>query len=182
MSPVAPGEDAQLAAGHRLPHLLLYRGEAGGRIARPVGEGGGEAGRGGRVGLEGALHVDPVEGMQMVEMDDVVLHGPHAGHEVADQLGAAGDGILESILHRPDRGDGMDAGADAADTLGHGPGVARVTALEDPFDATELGGTGPGVADPAVVGFHLDAQVPLDAGDGVDDNPLVRHACSFLVR
>ena len=45
-----------------------------------------------------------------------------------------------------------------------------IAALEDDLDAAEHRGRRPGVLDLAAVDLGLDAQVPLDAGDGIDDD------------
>ena len=67
----------------------------------------------------------------------------------------------------------MRAGADAADPLGEGPGVARVAALEDDFDAAPHRAGGDRVADDVVlVDVHLDAQMAFDARDRIDDDAL----------
>jgi hypothetical protein len=119
--------------------------------------------------LQRRHHVHPVQGMQVIEMHDMVVDILAGNHEIADQLGIVGNGIIQGILHGAYRGDAVHQGTDAADTLGEGPGVARVASLQDDLDAAHHGaGTG-GLLDHAIVaGFRLDAQMALDAGDGID--------------
>ena len=58
-------------------------------------------------------------------MDHVVVDAVGADDHVADVLGVERDLHFQGIFHRPHRGHGMHRGADAADTLGIGPGVSR---------------------------------------------------------
>ena len=61
----------------------------------------------------------------------------------------------------------------AADALGESPGVARVAAAQDDFDAAHHGaGTGSTGNAAIGIGFRLDAQMPFDTGNRVDDNPV----------
>ncbi len=70
-------------------------------------------------------------------------------------------------------GERVHARADAADALGERPRVARVAALEDHLQAAPHRARGDGVGDLALrVDVALDAQVPFDAADGIDDNAL----------
>ena len=59
-----------------------------------------------------------------------------------------------------------------------GPGVARVAALEDHLEAADHGAGAVGVDDLAVLDLDLDAEVPFDAGDRVDDDA-VGHVTSL---
>ena len=110
----------------------------------------------------------------MIEVHDMVVYILRGNHQIADQLGVGRNGISQRILHRPHAGDAVHQGADAANALSEGPGVARIAALEDQFDAPDHGAGAVGAGDLAVrVGFRLDAQMPFDAGDGIDDDALV---------
>ena len=63
----------------------------------------------------------------------------------------------------------MDQRADTANALGKGPGIARVTALQDQFDAAHHRAGTPGAGDlPVITSFRLDAQMALDAGDRIN--------------
>ena len=67
----------------------------------------------------------------------------------------------------------MRARADAADALGEGPGVARIAPAQDHFDSAPHGAGRHRVTDDVVfVDVHLDAQMPLDPGDRIDDDTL----------
>ena len=100
-----------LASGHDGRHLLRQR-----RGRR-------------RIGLERRHDVHPVERVQMIEVDDVVLHHLGQEHDVADDLGILGNLDAERVLHRAHRGQRVHRGADAADALAERPGVARIAAL-----------------------------------------------------
>ncbi len=175
---VAVGEDAQLAAFDEGLQLLLRVGE----IARAgLGVTGNRLRqfRGGlRVGRQRRDHVHPVQRVQVVEVHHVVVHVLRGDHQVADQLRVGRNLVTQRILDRAHRGDAVHQGADAADALGEGPGVARVAALQDQLDAAHHGAGAVGAGDLAVVAaFRLDAQVALDAGDGIDYDSCV-HSCA----
>jgi hypothetical protein len=62
--------------------------------------------------------------------------------------------------------------AHAAEALGEEPRVPGVAAEEDVLDAAPHLARGPGLLHLPVVHLDVDAQVPLDPGDGVDDDVL----------
>ncbi len=147
--PPVGGEKAQLAACHDAPDLGLDIPEIGDRgPGRVVRKGVGiELDRAGerqavfvehgvlqrpgrsRVGLERFYGAYPVEGVQMVEMDDMVLHRLGGGDDVTDVVGVARYLDPQGVLDRPHRRQGMHGGAYAAEALGIQPGVAGVAAL-----------------------------------------------------
>ena len=51
-----------------------------------------------RIGLQCRYYIDPVEGLQLVEVYDVVVHQEGALHEVADHLGVWGYDNAQSVL------------------------------------------------------------------------------------
>jgi hypothetical protein len=173
VAPVAVGEDAELAGGDELLHLLLHRGEGVPRVAGPgEAERVGEGGRLLRGGLEHLRHVHPVERRELVEVHDVVVQGVRADEDVADELRVERDLQAERVLHRADRGDRVHRRADAADALGEDPGVARVAPPEDGLDAAPHGPAGPRVLDRAALHLDVDAEVTLDPRDGIDRDEL----------
>jgi len=167
MAPVAGGEDPQAAGVDERFKLGLHCTELGLAVAGPVRDAlcqlGGLLG----VGLEGRDHIDPVQGRQMVEMDDMVLHRVLGHDHVADVLGIERHLHLEGVLYRADRRDGVHRGADATEALGIDPGILGRAPLQDGFYAAPHLGRGPGVGDGAAVDFDIDAQMPFDAGDGI---------------
>ena len=108
-----------------------------------------------------AHHVHPVQGVQVVEVDDVVLNELHAVDQVPDQIRVGRDGDVQGILHGAAGGHGVHDGTNAADPLGKGPGVARVAPLHDDLDPAELGRMGPGVGDTTALRLRLDPCAPL---------------------
>ena len=83
--------------------------------------------------------IDPVERLQMIEMDDVILQHLGTGHQVADQLAVRRHLDAERILHGAHRRQSMDQRANAANSLRKGPGIARIAAAQDDLDAAHLG-------------------------------------------
>ena len=108
----------------------------------------------------------------MVEVDQMVMHIQRELHDVADGVGVFRDLDVQRVFDGANRGQRVGAGADAADPLGEGPGVARVAALEDDFKAAPHRAGRDRVADDVVlVDIDLDPHVAFDPGDGIDDDP-----------
>jgi hypothetical protein len=59
---------------------------------------------------------------------------------------------------------------DATDTLGDGPGIARIATDEDVFNATPHLARSPGFGNLAAVYFDVDTQMAFDSGDRVNRN------------
>ena len=131
MAPIAAGEEAQLAAVDHAFDALLDAAEIGGAGLFAVGNRLRDGGSLRRIGLEGGGDIDPVERVQMIEVDHMVLHHLRAGDEVADNAGVIGNVDFQSVLDGAHAGDGVDHGADAADALRPDPGLARIAALQD---------------------------------------------------
>jgi hypothetical protein len=170
MAPVGVGEDGELAAVGDGLHLLLYVGEVAGRRVGPVGE---------RlldircflgIGLERGHNIHPVQRVQVIKVHDVIVHVLLGDHQVANQVGCLGDANAQRILHGADGSKRVNRGAHAAGALGEGPGLARVAPTQDDLDPAHHGARRVGLRDD-VVGVRLgfDAQVTLNAGDGVDN-------------
>jgi len=65
----------------------------------------------------------------------------------------------------------MRPGANPADTLGEGPGIAGVTALQNDFQSAPHRTGGDGVSDHVlIVHVHFDTEVTLDPGNRVYDD------------
>ena len=83
--------------------------------------------------------VDPVERVQMIEVDHVVLDALGRHDQIAQysrigrRLGA------DRVFYRADGSDRVHRRAHAADALSESPGVTRVAALEDDLDPPEHG-------------------------------------------
>jgi hypothetical protein len=119
------------------------------------------------VGLEGAHHIHPVEGMEMIEMDDVIMEELCPHEKVSDDPCVVRNGHLGGHVHATHRGEGMDVGADAARALGKEPCITGVAPLQDELESAEKGRAAPSVFHLAVLHFHFDAQVALDASNGI---------------
>ena len=89
------------------------------------------------LGLQRRDDVHPVERVQVVEVDDVVVDELAARDQVAHELGVGRRRGADRVLDGPHRGDGVHRRADAADPLGPDPGLAGVLALEDRLDPAE---------------------------------------------
>ena len=105
VTPVAVGEDAQTAGGEGLD-LVLHLGEIRGRVLVPLREGLRQLGGLLGVGLERVDDVDPVERVQVVEVDHVILHVLRGHHDVADELGGGRNARCPAHLRRSARWSG----------------------------------------------------------------------------
>ncbi len=168
MAPIAVGEDAQTAGGKGLD-LVLHFGEIRGVIFVPLRKRLRQLGGLLGIGLERVDDVHPVERVQVIEVDHVILHVLRGEHDVADDLRRGRHRDAQRILNRADAGQRMHRGAYAADALGDGPGIARVAALENFLQAAHHGACAECVGDDAVFHHRFDAQVAFNASYGIDD-------------
>ena len=135
--PVTVREDAQLSSRDELREAVLHLRELLRAVTRPVRDAGRKRSRLHRVGLQRRGDIDPVEGGQLVEVHDVVVHGVRRDDEIADVLRVLRNLELQRVLHGPHRGNGVDGRADTAEPLGEHPRFAGISSFEDAFDATE---------------------------------------------
>src|SRR5208337_1372661 len=181
MTPVGIVEKAKLAGVH-----ILF--EGGSDIAEISGAGLFGAGRnllckrggGHGIGLQRGDDVHPVESVQVIEVDDVILHHLGEEHDVANDFGIFGDSDAEGIFDATHGGNRVNGGANAADAFAESPGVARVAALEDDLQAAPHGAGRHGVADVAGVIEHgLDAEMPFNASNGINNDACSHRAPLF---
>ena len=136
-----------------------------------------------RIGGKRSDRVYPIERVQVIEMDEVIVHLQRELHDIADRIGVFRNFDLKRILDRAHRGERVRASAYAANSLGEGPSVARIAALQDHFKPAPHGTGRDRVADRvAVVDIDLAAHVAFDARDGIDDNALAAIVESKAVR
>ncbi len=168
--PVGVRERPQLAALHEPLDPIPDAREVLRARERPVRDRLGQRRGLRRVGAQRRDDVDPVEGVQVIEVDDVVLHRLHRDDQIAEEPRVRGRHGANRVLDRPNRRDGVDRRAHAADALREHPGVARIAPLQDQLDAAEHRGGRPGVRHLPAVDLGLDSQVPLDPGDGIHND------------
>ncbi len=121
------------------------------------------------IGLERVDDVHPVQRVQVIEVDHVILHVLRGEHDVADQLRRGRNGDAQRVLNRAHAGQRVHRGAHAADALGDGPGIARIAADEDLLQAAHHGAGAECVGDDAVFYHRFNAQVAFNASDRIDD-------------
>ena len=132
--PVAVCEYAQLPALDERCDPPLDVGEVLGRALGPVGNALSDLGGFLRVGFQRAHHVHPVERVQVVEVDHVVLKVLRTEHEVSHELRVRRNGDPQRIFHCPYGRQGVHRGADTAGPFREGPGVPGVAPLEYPLE------------------------------------------------
>ena len=170
MAPVGVGKRPELAALYERLDAIANTGEVLRAGQLPVGDRFGERRRLRRIRRQGGDDVDPVERMQVIEVHDVVLHGLRGHDQVAQQDRVRRRCGANRVLDRADRGDRVNGRADAADALRKCPRVARIAALQDDLDAAEHRRRRPRVFHDAAVDLRLDAEMALDARNGIDDH------------
>ncbi len=179
--PVAVGENAKLTAFHKGAEAFLQVGEVAGRAFGPVADALRYLAGLFRIGLQGAHHVHPVQCVQVVKMHHVIVHIKGGIHDIAHQFSIGRHVDTQRIFHSAHRGQGVYRGANAAHTPHKRPHIARVAALHYLFNAAHHGAGAIYIGDFAVFDFCFYAQVPLYAGDRVNDDALC-HVWYFLNR
>ena len=166
MAPIAAGEQAQLAAVDHAFDALLDAAEIGRAGFFVIRNGLRDRRSLGRIGLERRGHIHPIERVQMIEVDHVVLHHLRAGDQIADDARVVGHLDVERVFDRADARQRVDHGAHSADALRPDPGFARIAALQDHLDAAEHGSGAPGVGDLSAIHLGFNAQVAFNAVTG----------------
>ena len=169
MAPIAVGKDAQ-TAGRKLLDLVLHIGEVRRCVLVILGERLRQLSGLLGVGLERVHNVHPVERVQVVEVDHVILHVLRGEHDVADELRGGRHRDAQRVFNRANAGQRVHRGADAADALGNGPGVARIAADENLLQSANHGARAECVGNDAVFYHRFNAQVAFNASYGIDDN------------
>src|SRR5208337_1075989 len=98
--PVTVGEDSELAASDEAFELVLDRLELKAIVVGPGGKAFGKGGCLRGVRLQGRDNVYPVQGREVVELNDVVVERVGDHDQVADVLGVGRNLQADSILHR----------------------------------------------------------------------------------
>src|SRR6202049_842062 len=121
------------------------------------------------IGLQRRYHIYPVERVQMIEMNHMVLDILRQLHDVANDLRIFWNGNPESVLHSPNRRQRMHGGAHAADALAKRPCIAGIAALQNDLDSPPHRPRGDSIADDALVVENcLNAQVSFNASYWID--------------
>ncbi len=168
MAPIAAGKQAQLAAIDHAFDALLDASEIGGAGFFVIRNGLRDLRSLRRIGLERRGDVHPVERVQVIEVDHVILHHLRAGDQVADDARVLRHIDLQRVFDRADARQSVDHGAHSADALRPDPGFARIAALQDQLDAAEHGAGAPGVGNLSAVHLRFDAKMAFNASDWID--------------
>src|SRR5208283_3328952 len=105
--------------------------------------------------------------MQVIEMHRVVVQVLGAVEQVTDQSPVFGHVCPKGVVHRADRGQAVNVGANAAGTLRKKICVPWVPALEHYLESSEKGRTAPRVCHFPILHFHFYFEVTLNPGDRV---------------
>ena len=127
-------------------------------------------------------------------MHEVIVGLQGQLHDVANGIGILRYLDPERVFHRAHRSQRMGTGAHTTNPFGKGPGIARVTALQDHFQSAPHRAGRHGIADDIIlINIHFTTQVPFnprdrihhDAATGVIQRKTIRcfdntHFCSPL--
>ena len=175
VAPVAVGEDAKLPRFDNPRKAVLDRLEVTRRRIGPWRELVRKLGCGLGVCLGSRNHIHPVKTSQMVQVHQMVMVHEAQVHDVADNIGVVGNFNAKGIFYRMHRGKGVRARAYAADAFHKGPCIARVAPFKDDFYTSENSSARYSVGDDVVVvKVYLAPQVPLNAGNRVNNNAAAR--------
>jgi len=108
--------------------------------------------------------------MQVIEMDDMILHILNGFNDVADQTGIRRDLDPEGIFDSSHGAECVYSRSNTADALRKCQRIAWIPPLKDNLDATEHGAAAPGFCHHAAIHFHFNAQVAFNAGDRINGN------------
>ena len=171
---VGVGKGSELSGGHEGIQLVLNGLEVF-SLAGLAGSVFSQLGSLGRISLEGAGDVHKVQGVQVVEVHDVVVQLLLGQEQVAD-IGGVGRNlealvsVMDGVFQRTCGGQGVGVGADAAGTGSEVLHVAGIPALDNGFQAAEEGAAGAGILDLAILHFDFDAQMAFNTGQRINDN------------
>ena len=129
MSPVAVGEDTELAAADKRSQAFLQIGKIGWRTLRPIGNTLRDFRCFFRVGFQCAHDIHPIQRMQMIKMHDVILQILRAEHEITNQFRIRRHGDFQGVFDGSHRRQRVYGRAYAAGAFRKSPGVARVAAF-----------------------------------------------------
>jgi len=108
--------------------------------------------------------------MQVVEVDDVILNVLDAFDDIAQNSSVIRDLDSQSIFDCSHGADGVNRRSDPSYPLRERPRFAGIAPFQDQFESSEHSAGSPGIGHLASVHLHLDSQVALDAGDGINYN------------
>jgi len=137
MPPIAVGEDTELAAVDKLLQTCLSGFEIVDTAPAGGSDLGGEIGGLFGVGLERADDIHPVQCVQMVEMNEMVVQELGTQQQVTNDAGIVGDGNAHGGVTGSHRSQPMNIGTNPAGPLREQIGIARVTALQQDLNAAE---------------------------------------------
>ena len=168
--PIGVGEDAELSAFHERLHPIAYVREIFRTRERPVRDRLCELGGLRRIARERAHHVDPVERLQVIEVNHVIMDILCGHDEVAQNACIRRWHGSDGMFHRANGRDRMHRRTHPADSLGERPCIARIASFENQLDTTKHRRGRPCLRNGAPVDLRFDTQMTFDARDGIDDD------------
>ena len=170
VTPVGVGEGAKLAAGDKRGYFVLDSLEIIGAGFGPIRDGLRQCGGRSGIRIQSRDDIHPVERMQVVEMNDVILHILDGFNNIAHHARIGGNFNPEGIFDSSHGAECVYSRSNTADALGKGPGVSWVAAFENGLNTAPHGAAGPGLAHLSAVHLGFDAQVALNASYGINCN------------
>ena len=138
--------------------------------AHGLGNGDGDFSGFADVGIQAVGHIDEVEGMQMIEVNDMVMHELRGHHQVTDDGGVVGQNLIyaDGVVDGAGGSECVHIGADTAGTLSEVLGITGITAFQDDLQSAEQLRAAADIDDFAVFDNGFNAKVTLDPCDRVN--------------
>ena len=121
------------------------------------------------VGLKRIQRVHVIESRQVVQPQDMAVQELSALQQVTHDTGVVRNGDAVGLVTGDRGGMRVRNGAHAADTLDDLGRILGGAVLHDELHAAEAAAGHPGVGDHAVLDLHLDAEMALDTGNGINN-------------
>ena len=121
------------------------------------------------VGLKRIQRVHVIESRQVVQPQDMAVQELSALQQVTHDAGVVRNGDAVGLVTGDRGGMRVRNGAHAADALDDLGRILGGAVLHDELHAAEAAAGHPGVGDHAVLDLHLDAEMALDTGNGINN-------------
>jgi hypothetical protein len=131
------------------------------------------------VGFQGIYHIHPVQGMEMIKVDNVVMLKLGTMKQVSKNTCIVGYFDAYGIFNCPHRGQVMGVSSDPAGSLNKKWGISWVTPSQDDLNSPEHLSRTPGIDNLAAFNFHLDPQMTFNPCNRINHHSLAHNISSL---
>src|ERR1022692_4838798 len=168
MSPIAICKDAQLLTLYNSLNLMLHFFHPPPGVTCPRRNTLSQAGSPGQICVCDLWDIYPVECGELIEMRCMIAKRMVDENEITDILRIGWNLQLQGIFYCADAGNGMNRGANAANSLGEEPGFRCVSALKDLLKSPPHCAGYPSVRYFTVIHLDVDTQVSFNSRQRVN--------------